>query len=73
MPNYLQNVMEQADKPTKRQMQYAANLAALGGIALPEGMTKTEIGEFITWAEAEFYDFIEDARAERFAFMALND
>lgn len=54
-------------------MQYAANLAALGGIALPEGMTKTEIGEFITWAEAEFYDFIEDARVERFAFMALND
>ena len=73
MPNYLQNMMEQADKPTKRQMQYAANLAALGDIALPEGMTKTEIGEFIEWAENEFYDFIKDARAEMFAFTALND
>ena len=66
-------MMEQADKPTKRQMQYAANLAALGDIALPEGMTKTEIGEFIEWAENEFYDFIKDARAEMFAFTALND
>lgn len=66
-------MMEQAGKPTKRQMQYAADLAALGGIALPKGMTKIEIGEFITWAEAEFYDFVKDARAERFAFMALND
>lgn len=73
MPNYLQNMMEQAGKPTKRQMQYAADLAALGGIALPEGMMKTEIGEFITWAEAEFYDFIKDARAEMYAFAALND